>query len=120
MGVGDQNDVEAVNINTTALTNFSNTYGLLKSQILNLNNFQDTSISAEVGNPGFSKTSKGVDAMSQRLGVSDNFLLQQFEAWYSDVAESAINIHMNEKSGVEELELDDDLADKIKEIDQSL
>jgi len=120
MGVGDQNDVEAVNINTTALTNFSSTYGLLKSQILNLNNSQDTSIGADVGNPGFSKTPKGVEAMTQRLGVSDNFLLQQFEAWYSDVAESCINIHMNEKSGVEELELDEDLADKIREIDPEL
>lgn len=48
--------VEALNVDTSAVVNYPDLYGLQKSQLLNLVSSPDTSISAEVGNPGFGKT----------------------------------------------------------------
>lgn len=112
--------IEALKLDTTALNNFSQDYGLFKSQILALNNNGDTSTSSEVGNPGFSKTQAGVQAQQLKLGVSDNYMRKQFEAWWSDNCETMINIHFANKHGLEEIELDDDTARKIREIDPSL
>ncbi len=48
--------ISPANISTNATNNFSIVRRFnLKSQILNLNRSNDTSVSAEVGNPGFSK-----------------------------------------------------------------
>jgi hypothetical protein len=120
MGSNENSDVEPVNINTTAMTNFSTIYGLSKSQILALNNNGDTSISSEVGNPGFSKTSKGVDAQTLKLGISDNYMRKQFETWFGEVCESLLNLHFAEKHGTEDIELNADVARKLRTLDPSL
>lgn len=114
LGKDPNNDVTTVDINNAAINNFSNNYGLIKSQILNENSSLDTSVSAEVGNPGFSKTPAGVDAQQQRLGVSDNYLRKQFESWFQEVCETMLNIHFAEMSGVREEILDKSTADKIR------
>ncbi len=120
MGSNPNSDVEPVNINTTAMSNFSTIYGLSKSQILNLNSANDTSISSTVGNPGFSKTDAGVSALQSRLGVSDNYLRKQYEDWFQEVCESMINIEFGEKTGIEQIEVDEDTAKKIRDIDPEL
>lgn len=112
--------IEALKLDTTALANFAQDYGLFKSQILALNNNGDTSTSSEVGNPGFSKTQAGVQAQQVKLGVSDNYMRKQFEAYWSDNCETMLNIHFANKHGIEEIELDADTARKIREIDPSL
>ncbi len=117
LGADPSNSLEALRLDTTALANFTNDYGLFKSQIIALNNTGDTSISAEVGNPGFSKTTAGVEAQQLKLGISDNYLRKQFEAWFQDVAESLLNIEFSSKQGVEELHLDKETASKIRQLD---
>lgn len=114
MGDSPQNDVEPVSINTSALSNFPQTYGLIKSQILNLNNSPDSSVSAEAGNPGFSKTDSGVKQIQARLGVSDNYIKKQYEAWFGDVCETLLNITFAELTGVREEVLDSKTADKLR------
>lgn len=109
-------EITTVDINTTALTNFSNTYGLLKSQILNENSSLDTSISSEVGNPGYSKTPAGINAQESKLGVSDNYLRKQYESWFQEICETMLNIFFSEMSGVKEEILDKQTADKFREI----
>ena len=116
LGTDPNNSLEALRLDTTALTNFTTDYGLFKSQIIALNNNGDTSISAEVGNPGFSKTSAGVESQNLKLGVSDNYMRKQFEAWFGDVCESMLNIEFANKKGKEELQLDKDTADKIRQL----
>lgn len=108
--------VEPVNINTTAMSNFPNTYGLIKSQILNLNSSMDTSVSSEVGNPGFSKTPAGVNANQERLGVSDNYLRKQYESWFQDMCETMLNLFFAETNGVREEYIDSSTADKLRQI----
>lgn len=111
-----QSSVEPLRINTSAITNFPTTYGLIKSQILNLNNSSDTSVSAESGNPGFSKTQAGVSALQQRLGVSDNYLRKQTEGWLSEIYETLLNLTFAETTGQLEQHLDPKTADKLREI----
>ena len=120
LGSDANNSLTPLKLDTTALTNFTNDYGLFKSQIIALNNNGDTSISAEVGNPGFSKTSAGVESQNLKLGVSDNYMRKQFEGWFGDVCESMLNIEFANKHGKEELQLDKDTADKIREIDPNI
>lgn len=114
MGNNPNNKLEPLTINTQAISNFPTTYGLIKSQILNLNNSSDTSVSSEVGNPGFSKTDAGVDALQARLGVSDNYLRKQYEAWWQEICETMLNLYFAEKTGTHEEDLDSKTADKLR------
>ncbi len=112
--------LDTLKIDTTAINNFANNYGLLKSQILNLASSPDTSISSEVGNPGFSKTPAGVNAQQANVSVDDNYIRKQFETWFERWSETAINLYFAEREGVEELQLDPTTAEKIRKIDPSL
>ena len=105
LGTDPNASISPVNISTHALSNFSNNYGLIKSQILNINNANDTSISAEVGNPGFSRTDSGVKAQQERTSISDNYLRKQFEDWFGDVCETMLNIHFALSEGTKTIEL---------------
>lgn len=115
MGNNPNNKLEAFKINTQAISSFPNTYGLIKSQILNLNNSSDTSVSAESGNPGFSKTQAGVKSIQERLGVSDNYMRKQYETWWGEVCETMLNLTFAETTGVVEEHLDPKTADKLRQ-----
>src|SRR3954451_8575195 len=101
MGTNRQtSDIVPVDIATDAIRQFPQNYGLMKSQILNLTNNQDTSVSSDAGNPSFSKTQAGVNAQQQRVAVDDNYKRKQFETWWEAVVEDVVNIHFAESSGV--------------------
>lgn len=116
LGTDEAADVEPVELSTRSLEQFPQNYGLIKSQILNLNSSSDTSVSAEAGNPGFSKTDAGVHANEDRLGISDNYMRKQFEDWFQEVAETEVNLYFAERHGIQELQLDDDTAGKLRKI----
>lgn len=118
VGSQDKNvsGIEPLTIDTSALQNFPNNYGLMKSQMLNLLASPDTSISAEVGNPGFSKTPQGVELSKANLSIDDNYVRKQFETWFERWSETAINLYFAERSGVEELQLDQDTVDELAEL----
>lgn len=118
-----QASVEALTIDTSAITNYPELYALQKSQLLNLVQSPDTSISSQVGNPGFSKTDAGVKQQNNLISVDDNAIEKRFEAWYRRWAETAINLYFAERSGIEKLQLDKATAMKLRELpnfDQSL
>lgn len=113
----DQNaTVEPLTIDTTALSNFPDNYGLMKSQMLNMLSSPDTSISAEIGNPGFSKTPQGVEASQANLSIDDNYVRKQFETWFERWSETAINLYFAERTGIEELQLDKKTVEKLIEL----
>lgn len=114
LGSDPNASVQPVKLETASLQGFPNNYGLIKSQILNLNNSTDTSVSAEVGNPGFSKTPQGVKVQQQRLGISDNYMRRQFESVFEEIAETMLNLYFAERSGTQELQVDDDTAAKLE------
>lgn len=104
-GTSSNNKVEPYKVDNTAISTFPNNYGLLKSQIMNLNSSQDHSMSAPATGGAQSKTQAGVQAQEQRLGVSDNYLRKQFEDWDSDQRETSLNIFFSEMKGSESIEL---------------
>ncbi|HEX8349955.1 MAG TPA: hypothetical protein VF598_08325, partial [Hymenobacter sp.] len=116
MGTNPNNKVERDAIDNTALNNFPNNYGLLKSQIMNLNSTQDHSISAEAGNPNQSKTQAGVKASEDRLGVSDNYVRKQFEEAWGNMTETRLNIFLAEMTGSARIKIE---GDDLKVIQRS-
>lgn len=116
LGSNPDATVEPLKLDTTALANFPNNYGLMKSQLLNLLSSPDTSISAEVGNPGFSKTPQGVEASKANLSIDDNYVRTQFEIWFERWSETAINLYFAERTGIEELQLDKKTADELRKL----
>jgi hypothetical protein len=115
MGANQNNKIEPFQVNTSAINNFPNNYGLLKSQILNLNSSLDSSVSATSGNPGFSKTPAGVKNNETRLSISDNYMRKQFEKWYGDQSETSLNIFFAEMEGKGEVEIGEDQVSKMTE-----
>jgi len=110
-------------IDTTAIENYPALYGLQKSQLLNLVNSPDTSISSEIGNPSFSKTPAGVQQQQAIISVDDNAIRKRFESWFRNWSETAINLYFAERTGKEELQLDKETAMRLRELpdfDQSL
>lgn len=120
IGIDPNARLTPLTIDTTAIANFSNNYGLMKSQLLNLTASPDTSISSEVGNPGFSKTPAGVNAQQANVSVDDNYIRKQFETWFERWSETAINLYFAERTGVEEIQLDKETAMKLRKIDETL
>jgi hypothetical protein len=116
LGSSPDAKLEPLQIDTTALANFSNNYGLMKSQMLNLLASPDTSISAEVGNPGFSKTPQGVEASKANLSIDDNYVRKQFETWFERWSETAINLYFAERTGIEVLQLDKKTASALRRL----
>lgn len=108
--------IDTLKVDTSAIANYPSLYGMLKSQLLNLVSSPDTSISAEVGNPGFSKTDAGVKQQQANISVDDNYLRKKFEAWFENWCETAINIYFAKRSGIEELQLEDEYADRLRDL----
>ena len=94
LGSDPNADAAVVQTDNTLINTFPTVQGILKSNILNITNNGDTSISAEVGNPGFSKTPAGVNAQQDRINIADNYLRGQFEEWFGEILETMLNIHI--------------------------
>lgn len=109
-------DVVPVELSTSAIENFANNYGLIKSQILNENSSTDTSVSAEVGNPGFGKTPRALATQEAKLGVSDNYMRKQFESVFGEIAETELNLWFAERRGIKDLKLDEETAAKLEKL----
>lgn len=113
-------DAAPAKLETASLQQFPNNYSLIKSQILNLNSSTDTSVSSEAGNPGFSKTDSGVQAQQDKLGISDNYMRKQFEDLFEEVCETEINLYFAERSGTEDIQVNQETADKLRDLDDTL
>ena len=94
LGSDPNADATVVQTDNTLINTFPTVQGILKSNILNITNNGDTSISAEVGNPGFSKTPAGVNAQQDRINIADNYLRGQFEEWFGEILETMLNLHI--------------------------
>ena len=115
---GDPNaSLEPLDVTTTAIRDYASIYSLNKTQLLNLfNSGGDTSVSADVGNPGFGKTPTALKQQKQILDADDNYLRKNFESFFEDWAETAINVYFAEREGKEELQLDQKTADRLREL----
>lgn len=116
LGTDAQADISPLNVDTTAITSYPELYGLKKSQLLNLVSSPDTSISAEVGNPGFGKTPTALKQQESIVSVDDNYIRKMFEAFFEHWSETAVNLYFAERKGIEEVQLDDKTADELRKL----
>lgn len=104
-------------VDTSAIANYPSLYGMQKSQLLNLVNSPDTSVSSEVGNPGFGKTPAALQQQQTVISVDDNYVDKMFETWFQSWGEGTINMYFAEHSGIEELQLNKETAMRLRELE---
>lgn len=112
--------LDALNLNNSALNNFSQDYSLVKSMILNLFGSDDQTISASAGNPSFSKTDAGVNARQQIVAVNDNFIRKRYESWIGRIWETQLNIYFAVTQGDREFPLSEEWAQKLSKYQTDL
>lgn len=113
LGSDPQARLEPLSINNPAITNFSQDFGLVKSQILNLFGSDDQSVSSTVGNPGFSKTDAGVNARQALIAINDNFIRKRYEQWIGEIFETELNLYFQLTQGDREFKLDEEWLEKF-------
>lgn len=125
MFTGDaEGDISTIDLDNTTISNFPNIYSLVKSQLLAaLPSSSDTGISAEAGNPTYSKTQAGVNNQERKEEVETNYSRKNYEQFFELYLENAINIYfaeLKEMAGVVSIELNDEYANEIRNIDPEL
>lgn len=108
--------IEALDVDTSAVVNYPDIYGLQKSQLLNLVSSPDTSISAEIGNPGFGKTPAAINAQAATISVDDNYVRKNYEAAFEMWAEMAINLYFAERKGVDKIQLQKETVAELQKL----
>lgn len=116
LGTNPQNDVEPAKLESASLMQFTQNYAMLKSQIMNLLSSNDNSTPASSGN-STSKTPAGVDASQMHLGIGDNYMRRQFESTFEEIINTMLNLYFAERSGVQEITLNQETADKLRDLD---
>lgn len=116
LGTSADADLTPLQIDSKSLESFPANFGLMQSQIFQLLSAPNASTSAEVGNAGFSKTPQGVEQNKANLSIDDNYVRKQFETWFERWSETAINLYFAERTGVEELQLDAETAEQLKQL----
>ena len=80
----------------------------------------DTSISAEAGDPQYSKTPAGVKFQQASLSVDDEDFKDKLFITYSAVAKSMINTHFANKQGTDIMQLSETERERIFKSDPDL
>ena len=115
MGDDQKNRIEPLSVDTSAIANYPDIYALNKTQLYALfNSGGDTTVSAEVGNPGFGKTPAALKQQKEIMSAEDNYIRKNFESFFENWAETAVNVYFAEREGVEDLQLDQKTADKLR------
>jgi len=108
--------VKPLVVDTTAIANYPQLYALQKSQLNSLiPNAADTTISSEAtGGLSSSKTPTGIKQNQNSESIIDNFFFKNAEAFLGTWAENALNIYFGEFTGVIELQLNNEYANKVR------
>lgn len=119
MGDDQRNRIEPLHIDTTAIANYPDIYALNKTQLYALfNSGGDTTVSAEVGNPGFGKTPQALKQQEKIMSAEDNYIRKNFESFFENWAETAINVYFAEHEGTEVLQLNQKTADRLRKLEE--
>lgn len=103
-----QADVEVVQNTNSVYSQFPANFGLYKAQLQNLQGRTDGSVSAQSGDPGFSKTQAGVQMQETRTNSQDNYLRNKADTASAKMAQKMMNVHMAQMTGA-------DILDVVKE-----
>ena len=118
MGDDPKNRIEPLRVDTSAIANYPDIYAMNKTQLYALfNSGGDTTVSSEVGNPGFGKTPTALKQQKEIMSAEDNYIRKNFESFFENWAETAINVYFAEREGIEDLQLDQKTADKLRKLE---
>ena len=109
--------IDPFEVNTSAIRDYPNIYGLQISQLMkNTNGDPATAISSEVGDPQAGKTPTAIKARNAATSSDDNAMRKSYEAMFENWSETAINLYFGANTGIHEWQLDSETADKVREI----
>ena len=97
--------VDVVQPTSSVYTQFPANYGLYKTQLQNLQGRTDGSVSAESGNPEFSKTPRGIKQQEDRTNAQDNYLRNKADTASAKMATKMMNVHMAQMQGADILDV---------------
>ncbi len=106
-------EIDFVKTDSQIYSQFPSRYGLYKTQLMNLIGSGDASVSAESGNPQYSKTPQGVQLQQERMGAHDNYLRQRCDEAYGRLANNMLNIHFANMQGTDRRKLIDEEAERL-------
>lgn len=106
--------VEVVDTTSDVYTQFPTNYGLYKSQLQNLQGRTDGSVSAESGNPQFSKTPQGIKQQVDRTNTQDNYLRNKADTASAKMATKMMNVHMAQMQGADILDIAEEDRERLK------
>ena len=123
----EDGNVQLLPIDTTTLQNFPNLYSLLKTVLLtSLPSSSDSSISAGVGDPTYSKTQAGVNSQNEKADVENNYYRKNYEQFFELTLENQINVYIAEVRAIAEqnnalplIKLDEEYANLVREANPS-
>ncbi|MBK6562044.1 hypothetical protein [Candidatus Amarobacter glycogenicus] len=108
-----QAQIDVVNNTNAVYTQFPNNFGLYKTQLQTLQGRTDGSVSAEAGNPSFSKTQAGVKMQQDRTNSQDNYLRNKADVASGKMAEKMMNVHMANMQGADILQVAKEDRDRL-------
>lgn len=108
-----QAQVDVVQTTSSVYSQFPANFGLYKSQLQTLQGRTDGSVSAESGNPTFSKTNAGVNQQEERTNAQDNYLRNKADTASAKMAEKMMNVHMAQMQGADLLDIAEDDLERL-------
>lgn len=109
-----QADIDVVQTTSSVYTQFPNNFGLYKSQLQTLQGRTDGSVSAESGNPNFSKTSAGVKMQQERTNSQDNYLRNKADDASAKMVTKMMNIHVAKMQGADILDVAEEDIERLR------
>lgn len=104
-------DIQPIKTNASSFfSQFPNTMGFYKTQQQKILGSRDGSVSAQSGDPNFSKTSAGVKENVRSNNIDGNFLTNRHEQAYARLATTMLNIDFANMEGTDLIEILEDEA----------
>ena len=108
-----QAQVDLMPTTSSVYSQFPANFGLYKSQLQTLQGRTDGSVSAESGNPSFSKTQAGVQMQEQRTNSQDNYLRNKADTASAKMSQKMMNVHMAQMQGADLLDIAEDDKERL-------
>lgn len=108
-----QAQVDVVQPTTSVYSQFPANFGLYKSQLQTLQGRTDGSVSAQSGNPNFSRTQAGVKQQEERTNSQDNYLRNKADTASAKMAQKMMNVHMAQMQGADLLDVAEDDIERL-------
>jgi len=105
--------LDIVQPTSSVYSQFPANFGLYKSQLQTLQGRTDGSVSAESGNPSFSKTNAGVKQQEERTNSQDNYLRNKADTASAKMSQKMMNVHMAQMQGADLLDIAEDDAERL-------